>query len=152
MPPASVTFTLSQRCCSRAAACRQADSTNAHRWLLACCFKEILDCLQDEKAIGNAQRRASSLGFLAADWAFCAAVFILSDVLYLNGMPHWIISATLAGLAAANWKLFDGTKPGERACPAESVTCMQQALLAARCLHQPETEGLRICWVVRQDL
>ena len=88
--------------------------------------------MQDEEAIGNAQRRASSLGFLAADWAFCAAVFILSDVLYLNGVPHWIISATLASLAVANWKLFDGTKPGEQGFPEKSVTCMLQALLASK--------------------
>ena len=98
--------------------------------------QESLDWLQDEEAIGNAQRRASSLGFLAADWAVCAAIFILSDVLYLNGAPHWIISVTLAGLAAANWKLFDGTKPGEQACPEKLVTCAQQALLAARLAHQ----------------
>jgi len=72
--------------------------------------------MQDGDAIAEANRKASSLGFLAADWAFCAAVFILSDVLYLNGTPHWQISATLAGLAALNWKLFDGTKPGECSC------------------------------------
>ena len=73
-------------------------------------------CVQDGDAIAEANRKASSLGFLAADWAFCAAVFILSDVLYLSGTPHWQISATLAGLAALNWKLFDGTKPGKCLC------------------------------------
>ena len=70
-------------------------------------------CLQDADAIAEAERKASSLGFLAADWAFCAATFILSDILYLQGAHHFAISAILAATAAANWKLFDGTKPGK---------------------------------------
>ena len=73
--------------------------------------------MQDEAAIAEAERKATSLGFLAGEWAFCAATFILSDILYLGGAPHWQISATIGALAALNWKLFDDTKPGQQCCP-----------------------------------
>ena len=73
--------------------------------------------LQDEAAIAEAERKASSLGFLAADWTFCAVTFILSDILYLGGASSLQISATLGLIAALNWKLFDGTKPGQAVLP-----------------------------------
>ena len=80
--------------------------------------------MQDAEAIAEAERKASSLGFLAADWAFCAVTFILSDILYLQGTPHFAISAILAATAAANWKLFDGTKPGKHS-HARRHSCAQ---------------------------
>ena len=71
-----------------------------------------LPYMQDEAAIAEANRKASSLGFLAADWAFCAATFILSDIMYLGGASSLQLTAVLGAIAALNWKLFDGTKPG----------------------------------------
>ena len=80
--------------------------------------------MQDEAAIAEANRKASSLGFLAADWAFCAATFILSDILYLGGASSLQLTAVLGAIAALNWKLFDGTKPGQHCCPCWPVLPM----------------------------
>ena len=44
--------------------------------------------MQDADAIAKAERKAPSLGFQAADCAFCAANSISSDILYLQGAPH----------------------------------------------------------------
>ena len=72
--------------------------------------------MQDEEAIAEAERKATSLGFLAADWTFCAVTFILSDILYLGGASSLQLTATLGAIAVVNWKLFDGTKPGQQCC------------------------------------
>ena len=92
--------------------------------------------MQDEEAIAEAERKATSLGFLAADWAFCAVTFILSDILYLGGASSLQLTATLGAIAAVNWKLFDGTKPGQQCWTVPNKVCRQQ-------LQQQSKAGLR---------
>jgi len=62
-------------------------------WLLYGYLYPLVDeVFAEEEATREANDRASSFSTLAWTWSFAAAQFILSDVLYLNGTPHWQVS------------------------------------------------------------
>ncbi|EIE21281.1 hypothetical protein COCSUDRAFT_43577 [Coccomyxa subellipsoidea C-169] len=81
-------------------------------WVLYGYLYPLLDSYFDDEAVSSASDKASNLRSVALLWASLAAMFILSDVLYLNNVPHWQISAILALAATANWAAFDGTRTG----------------------------------------
>jgi hypothetical protein len=58
-------------------------------WVLYGYLYPLLDEYFDDESIGFAGDLASNPRFVALLWASLAAMFILSDVLYLNNVPHW---------------------------------------------------------------
>ena len=59
-------------------------------WVLYGYLYPLLDQVFAEEASTElARERASSFSFLALTWLSCGLQFILSDILYLQGAPHW---------------------------------------------------------------
>lgn len=59
-------------------------------WVLYGYLTPLLDeFFGNEESTKVASDRASSLSFVGLTWILCAAQFILSDILYLQGFPHW---------------------------------------------------------------
>lgn len=65
-------------------------------WLLYGYLAPVLDQAFADEAIEDANTRASSLSFVALTWLLCAAQFIVSDILYLQGFPHWQVFLSLS--------------------------------------------------------
>ena len=66
----------------------------------------------EDGKVAEISELSSKLPFVALTWGAMTMHFLLSDYLYLNGAPHWQISAILGVLAIANYKAFDDTKGG----------------------------------------
>lgn len=62
-------------------------------WLLYGYLYPLLDSYFDDEAVSHAIERASDLRFVGVTWLALAAMFILSDVIYLNNVPHWQVLA-----------------------------------------------------------
>ena len=73
-------------------------------WLSYGYLYPLLDKFFGGKAIDEANERSSSLSFVGLTWALCATQFIVSDVLYLQGFPHWQVDLALCvSLLASTW-------------------------------------------------
>ena len=58
-------------------------------WILYGYLYPLLDeFFSDESATDEARQRAAALPAVVYTWFLCAAQFILSDFLYLNGVAH----------------------------------------------------------------
>jgi heat shock protein 5 len=68
--------------------------------------------LEDDPATQQAQHRAENPFYTAASFGVLALNLAVGAFMFERSYPYWQISAVLAALAAANWKLFDGTKQG----------------------------------------
>ena len=59
-------------------------------WLLYGYLTPVLDeVFAEDDDVQEANTRASSISIVALTWFLAAAQFIISDVLYLQGTPHW---------------------------------------------------------------
>lgn len=93
----------------------------------------------------QALRRSDSLFLMVTSFGALAAMLEVSSYLYSNGASYDLICLALAGLAAANYLLFDGTKQGlvlallcATAAPASELVLMQYLGL----WHYPEANML----------
>ena len=65
-------------------------------WVLYGYLYPLLDeVYAGDGATEEARERASKFSTVAFTWALAAAQFILSDVLYLQGWPHWQVCLLL---------------------------------------------------------
>jgi hypothetical protein len=62
-------------------------------WVLYGYLYPLLDeVFAEEEATLKAAERATKTSTLALTWALAAGQFVLSDVLYLSGTPHWQVT------------------------------------------------------------
>ena len=62
-------------------------------WVLYSYLYPLLDeVFAGDGATEEASERASNFSNLAVTWTLLAGQFILSDVLYLQGTPHWQVT------------------------------------------------------------
>ncbi|KAK9803687.1 hypothetical protein WJX72_012204 [[Myrmecia] bisecta] len=81
-------------------------------WVLYAYLQPLLDEYFADEAVDRASGRASSLAYNALNWGVLAAMFLLSDYLYLAGFPHWQCTVILGAVGAAVYKAFDDTRGG----------------------------------------
>lgn len=80
-------------------------------WLSYGYLAPVIDqAIADDPDVQEANERASSLSTVALTWVLAATQFIISDIMYLQGLEHWKIYPVMALCTAAIWQLTDRTK------------------------------------------
>lgn len=121
-------------------------------WVLYGYLYPLLDeVFAEEEATLKAAERATKTSTLALTWALAAGQFVLSDVLYLSGTPHWQIYPVMAACTAFNWAVIDRTKSGIILGSLLAVGAPLGEAVIANGLHwwhytRPDTPFLDVCY------